>query len=71
MLESYFDLKNENILDRVAIFFERVFEVLGSTEKETLTKFIFEIIIKSSILNETAIPTKDNNVLEHKKIFII
>ncbi len=62
---SGLDLKNENILDRVAVFYKKVFDVFGNTEKETLTKFAFEIIIKSTILNETLESVIiDNNEIE-------
>ena len=62
---SGFDLKNENILNRVAAFYKKVFDVFGSTEKETLTKLAFEIIIKSTILNETLESVIiDNNEIE-------
>jgi len=62
---SGFDLKNENVLNRVAEFYKKVFEVFGSTEKETLTKLAFEIIIKSTILNETLESVIiDNNEIE-------
>ena len=46
-----FNLSDKSTLEKVADFYEKIFEVLGATEKITLTKFLFEICVKSKCIN--------------------
>lgn len=48
---SGFELSNKKILANVSCFYKNLFSVLGTTEKEKLTHYMFEIIIKSKIMD--------------------
>ena len=49
---SGFDLSQDAILNDVVNFYDRLYAVLGSTENETLTSYMFEIINKSQAMHE-------------------
>lgn len=48
---SGFDCSNENILNDVADFYEKLYDVLGATENETLTQYMFEIMQHGKVIN--------------------
>lgn len=46
------DLSQDNILNDVIDFYDRLYAVLGSTENEVLTAYMFEVIIMSKVISE-------------------
>ena len=49
---SGLDLSQDNILNDVVDFYDRLYAVLGSTENEALTTYMFEVISKSKVIPE-------------------
>lgn len=49
---SGLDLAQDSILNDVVDYYDRLYAVLGSTENEALTTYMFEVISKSKVISE-------------------